>query len=641
MMLEVRATLPCPSPPAWAVLERHLFSLLDQSVSPYLEKYTHPDGSLIWNHPAAHSEDDFYEAYCNWPLLHLMGGGRHLLEIASQGWEGVTRQLTEHGLVHQEYSRRDDQFHQGESDIFFYLLCLADPQRAGRVERARRFAGLYLGEDPEAPNWDAERKLIRSPYNGSGGPGGPFFKGEPSYGWSPGMARYGLPHYDVPGIKNIEDLKDPALARRMGEYMQRRMSQGDVPPNLAVCSLVTNAFMLTGDEKYRRWVLDYVELWAERARQNQGLLPDNVGLSGQVGEYCEGHWYGGLYGWTWPHGFYNLQMAALVAASCALLLTGDEGYLELPRRQQDRILELGEVRDLGACDMSLFEHWIGQNLALGADRRTLVVPYRYGDAGWFDYQPMSPVYPTALWNLSMAPGDWERLETIRRQSNYDWNLTFPFHTKEDAGHEPPWVRYLAGENPGYPEAILQAACAQVQRRLELIRNDAEASTHRDVHRWQQVNPVTTEALVQLTMGGPQHLYNGGLLMCRLRYFDALTRRPGLPADVAALVEKLEPDRTVLRLVNLSPTAERRLVVQAGAFGEHRFTGARCDTLESVYPGQISDYAEPEPLRAGVRETRIDAERFQVILPPATQITLQLGTARWANRPSCSGPWPAG
>ncbi len=636
-MRELRATLPCPSPPAWAVLERHLFALLDQAVRPYLEQYTRPDGSLIWDHESAHSEDDFYEAYCNFPLLHLMGGADHLLERANLGWEGVTRQLTEYGLVHKEYSRRDDQFHQGESDIFFYLLCLADPHRPGRVERARRFAGLYLGEDPEAPNWDADKKLVRSPYNGSGGPGGPFFKGEPSYGWSAGMARYGLPHYDVPGVTSIEDLRDPALARRMGEYMQRRLSHGDAPPNLALCSLVTNAYMLTGEEKYRRWVLDYAEIWAERARRNQGLLPDNVGLSGQVGEYCEGHWYGGLYGWTWPHGFYNLQMAALVAASCALLLTGDEGYLELPRRQQDRIAELGEMRDLDTCQMSLLEHWIGQDLALGADRRTLVVPYRYGDAGWFDYQPFSPVYPAALWNLSMAGGDWDRLEALRHQSNYDWSLVFPFHTKEDAGHEPPWLRYLAGHNPGYPEAMLQAACAQVQRRLALIRSDAEAATHHDVHRWQMVNPVTTEALVQLTLGGPQHIYNGGLLLCRLRYFDPIGNRPGLPADVAALVEKLEADHTTLRLVNLSPTAERRLVVQAGAFGEHRFTSASYDTLDSEYPGPIPAYTEPKALRAGAGKTSIDAPRFQVVLPAATQITLQLGTARWANRPCYSGP----
>ena len=59
------------------------------------------------------------------------------------------------------------------------------------------------------------------------------------------------------------------------------------------------------------------------------------------------------------------------------------------------------------------------------------------------------------------------------------------------------------------------------------------------HRWQQTNPVTTEALIQLTLGAPQLIYNGGLLMSRLRYFDFDRKRPGLPKDTAALVETLE------------------------------------------------------------------------------------------------------
>ena len=36
--------------------------------------------------------------------------------------------------------------------------------------RARRFAGLYLNEDPQAPNYDAKLRIIRSPLNGSAGP---------------------------------------------------------------------------------------------------------------------------------------------------------------------------------------------------------------------------------------------------------------------------------------------------------------------------------------------------------------------------------------------------------------------------------------------------------------------------------------
>ena len=56
----------------------------------------------------------------------------------------------------------------------------------------------------------------------------------------------------------------------------------------------------------------------------------------------------------------------------------------------------------------------------------------------------------------------------------------------------------------------------------------------DIHVWQQCNPVVTEALVQLTWGGPQVIYNGGLQQARVRYYDADRRRPGLPPSVAAL-----------------------------------------------------------------------------------------------------------
>jgi hypothetical protein len=450
------------------------------------------------------------------------------------------------------------------------------------------------------------------------------------------MARYGLPHYDIPGVTWVEDLKDPVLARRMGEAMARRMSRGDVVANLGVASLVSNAYLLTGEEKYRQWVLEYVDAWVKRAGRNGGLLPDNVGLSGEVGEYIDGHWYGGLYGWTWPHGFYNIEMAAIIAAASAYLLTQDAGYLDLPRTQMDRIVALGEIRDVRECEMSLHEHWVGQFKALSEGHKTFVVPYRYGDAGWFDYQPMSPIYPVAIWNLSMQSDDWERIEQIRHASRYDWNQVFSFRTKENAGHEQPWIRFLAGENPTYPEEILQASYGQVCRRLTQIREDQEAATHSNVHHWQELNPVETEALVQLTLGAPQIIYNGGLLMTRLRYFDVERRRPGLPQDVAALVEKLKSDRTILKLVNLSPFQQREMVVQAGAFGEHRFTEVTYTERTSEYPGKIGDYAAP-PLRQETRTASVEDTHLRLLLPPATEIRLDIGTKRFVNQPSYAGP----
>ena len=78
----------------------------------------------------------------------------------------------------------DDQFHQAESDIYFYLLCTADPNRPEHLERARRFAGLYMNEDPEALNYDPRHKIIRSPHNGSDGPDLSVSEGH-SYAYSP------------------------------------------------------------------------------------------------------------------------------------------------------------------------------------------------------------------------------------------------------------------------------------------------------------------------------------------------------------------------------------------------------------------------------------------------------------------------
>ena len=53
-------------------------------------------------------------------------------------------------MVVKEYEQGYDWMHQGEGYLFFYLLCLADPTEKN-VERAKRYAGFYLNEDPEAP----------------------------------------------------------------------------------------------------------------------------------------------------------------------------------------------------------------------------------------------------------------------------------------------------------------------------------------------------------------------------------------------------------------------------------------------------------------------------------------------------------
>jgi len=200
------------------------------------------------------------------------------------------------------------------------------------------------------------------------------------------------------------------------------------------------------------------------------------------------------------------------------------------------------------------------------------------------------------------------------------------------------VRFLAGANPTCPEQMLAASHGEVCRLMDLIRDDDEAATHHDVHRWQHTNPVSTEALVQQTLGAPQSLYNGGLLHCRLRYADRVKRRPGLPPDVAALVEGLQSGRTVVSLVNLSPFETRRLTLRAGAFGEHRFARVSWQERSSGYPGDAADYAA-EPLATTTRHADVNDVHVAVDLPPGTRITLELETERYVNTASATLAWP--
>jgi len=106
--------------------------------------------------------------------------------------------------------------------------------------------------------------------------------------------------------------------------------------------------------------------WLQRVEENDGLLPDNIGQSGQIGEYRDGQWWGGLYGW---HGRYGLMMmfASLSAASeCAYMLSGDPKYLDLPRSQLQGLMDRSRITEDGQ----------------------LLVPFRHGKDGWFSYRPM-------------------------------------------------------------------------------------------------------------------------------------------------------------------------------------------------------------------------------------------------------------
>ena len=635
--VKIEATEPVGSPPAWALLQRDLIDRMNRAAPILLEKYVRADGTILWppspDFQSVDALDDAYESFHNWPLFYLLGGDQKILALAHKEFEAITKQFTRYGtgqgypMVVKEYQPGYDWMHQGEGNYLFYMLCMADPTRARNVERARRFAGLYLNEDPDAQTYDPAHKIIRCTHNGSKGPAFWNFSGRPI--WT--LEGYGLPFYDVPGCETVEDLKKPEVARRMGKIADDRRGKGDSVSNLAATGLLTNAYLLTGDPKYKTWVREYVDAWIERVRQNNGILPDNVGLSGKIGEHIDGKWYGGNYGWTWPHGWGNLGQAVVIAAECAALLTGDLKYMVLPRSQIDVLTANGIEKDgtfyvphkYGDPGKVRYKPW-SWNLVLRNDDGTALQK-----DGWFEFTPMHPSFIAHVWGMSMDARDVQRAKKLRSTGPKPSAAGHPFKinswsAKDQAGNAGPWMSFLSGEYPNYPEEILRHNLSQVYGRLAFMRQDREDPKKYGDSYLQRRNPITCEGLVQLTMGGPLPIYNGGLLVTRVRYYDGNRKRPGLPEDVAALVSKMTADRTVLQLINLSVDQPRDVIVQAGAMGEHRFTTAQ-------YRARIQ--------RRWKKQTaEVNGKYLHVHLPPGTQITLDLATQRFVNDPSYKLPW---
>ena len=639
------------NPPAWAVMERRLIDVMSEAALKYHARYVRSGGTLIWKTSGLASADDLPESFYNFPLLYALGGDERLKEIAFREWSATVRQLTyDFPIYHKEFPKYGDWFHIGEGIIYFYLLPLADPTDHEILARAKRFAGLYLNEDPAAQNYDPKLKIIRGGETGSLGPvfdykdkgcpcilppwygskpPEPYVKSlteAPPYLWTKEMAGYGLPLEDVPGIRTPDDLKNPDNARRMGVEVLKRIYPGDVPVNLGATSLVLNAYLLTGEQKYADWVKEYTGAWLERTRANGGITPDNVGLSGKVGENQNGKWWGGLYGWRWPHGYHSVGQALQIAGANAMLASGGDGrYLELPRSNMDQLIALGKETESG-----------------------FRVPSRKNAEGWWAWTPMDRSYMASLWFSSRDQSDWARIEKIRKREKSDWRIVIDSHNKMDAGHDAPWLRFLAGDMPEYPEQMLASAYGQVTARMGLIRNnvvllDTDPARFESVnddkldltqvseHHWQNMNPVTTEALVQLMLGAPQLQYNGGLLHASVRYFDPERKRPGVPADVAVLVKKINADGIVVELVNLSPFERRDVILQAGTFGEHSFTTVKY-ARSAEAPGNRRQGVTVE------ESTVINNKTFQVRLAPGAGITLEAAMRRFANKPTYAFPW---
>jgi hypothetical protein len=587
---------PCP-PPAWALLERELLRANAVACRQFFDRYFDERGYLqcVERWGADDGPDDAIECVDDWPLLHALGAPDDVLTLYKRAWEGHLRQYTQArttevplargGMYYREFPVMFDWVHNGEGLTPFNLQGLSDPSDAKFQQRVRRFAGFYIGEDATAPNYDSQHKIIRSLFNGSRGP---LLRKATALDWAGDpieiASRFHPQHGERSYAEMLEHFKDYTDVI------------GDHPLNLLATSLALNAFMLSGEVKYRRWLLEYVDAWRQRAASNGDVIPSNVGLDGKIGSAAGGKWYGGAYGW----GFTvfdpgsrkmvdrNTHRMALTGFGNALLLTGDQRYVDVWRRQTDAIN--AQARQI--------------------DGRTQY-PTMYGDQGWYSFQP----HPYAIGSLEIYYWSMDRADRVRIASPQSpaWPRTRPHWQRKPQND---WLAFLDGQKPDYPEAALRADLDAIRQQAARIAADQTTPDTRLADDPMNLNPASVTALVQLMLGGLYPGNQGSPLHCRLRYFDSQKRRAGMPEDVAALVTQLTADSVTVELVNVSPVEARTLLIQAGGYGEHQFTSA---TLAN-------------------RTIPLAADAFSVRLGPGCGAKLVIHMRRYANAPTLLFPW---
>src|SRR5262249_2133809 len=158
-------------PPRWAELQR---KLLDENLSAcreFFQKYFDERGYLkcVVRWGANDGPDDAPENFTRWPELHALGADAETLTMSTRGGEGHLKQYTEakttdvpiarQGMYHKEFIVQFDWMHNGEGLQLFNRMGLSVPTDKKSLERARRFAGFYMDEDPEAKNYDPKLKI--------------------------------------------------------------------------------------------------------------------------------------------------------------------------------------------------------------------------------------------------------------------------------------------------------------------------------------------------------------------------------------------------------------------------------------------------------------------------------------------------
>ena len=208
--------------------------------------------------------------FYNWTLLHALGGSDSVLQNYKKALEGHYKQygelrttltkLAENGAYYREFVTQSDWFHTGEGMRGVHVPRPSDPNDLAFRERMKRFAEMYMGDDPESPNYDPKNKVIRSIWTGSKGP--MLTRRQSTTGWAIRAWKLPSPPQSCRAAQAAEpDGVLPEDARALqGLYRQRRRSSFES----GFDESRRKRFRAHQENKYRDWVKEYIGAWKKR-----------------------------------------------------------------------------------------------------------------------------------------------------------------------------------------------------------------------------------------------------------------------------------------------------------------------------------------------------------------------------------------
>jgi len=383
----------------------------------------------------------------------------------------------------------------------------------------------------------------------------------------------------------INEVWDPKVRLMKGSYHLRGRldtKPGEVALNTIWITAAFHAYLATGEEKYKKWAMDYGTSWNELAKANGGIFPYYVPPGTRT---LNDTWYGT------PWGGFGYDKYGIIT----------------PMRALHSMPTVLSLLDKGHADT----HCAGI-------KSTLKVLFANGRGGL----PAGKHDGTAWVRGTGANWGVPRLFENTYALTFDPELATMYRayiaaaaTSDDATTERQFMSYpnfyYFGQGSLDEVAMYFRNRARRLAQREADYRKGKAPKVGDDVR-EQYTPYVSgmEYVVGSWWGRYDNGRCGGPVAGSVRYFTG-DGRVGLPMDVAAVVTRVAKDEVVVLLHNRAKT-NTALWITAGWYGQHQW--------RSVQVG-------------GGPTVTVDDRRLKVTLAPGATGTLTLAVSRFANEPT--------